>query len=69
VPAERPIWVGANPGVMKWARESIGLTIAEVSRGLNIGETTVTNWETGDKKPTLNTLKKLAFTVYLCLSK
>jgi len=60
MPAERPVWVGVNPNVMKWARESIGLTIPEVSRRLNIREGTVTDWETGDKKPTLNTLKKLA---------
>ena len=60
MPAEKPVWVGVNPNVMNWARESIGITIPEVSRRLNIGESTVTNWETGDKKPTLNTLKKLA---------
>lgn len=60
MPTERPVWVGVNPSVMKWARESIGLTIPEVSRGLNIGESTVAEWETGQKKPTLNTLKKLA---------
>ena len=60
MPTERPVWVGVNPSVMKWARESIGLTIPEISRRLNIGESTVTDWETGDKKPTLNTLKKLA---------
>jgi len=60
MPTEIPVWVGVNPSVMKWARESIGLTIPEVSRRLNIGEGTVTDWGTGDKKPTLNTLKKLA---------
>ena len=60
MPTEKAVWVGVKPGVMKWARESIGLTIAEVSRRLNIGESTITEWETGDRKPTLNTLKKLA---------
>ena len=59
MPAERTVWVGVNPNVMKWARESIGLTIPEVSRRLNIKEGTTTEWETGDRKPTLNTLKKL----------
>jgi len=59
MPAEKPVWVGVNPNVMKWARESIGLAIPEVSRRLNIGEGTVTEWEMGDRKPTLNTLKKL----------
>ncbi len=60
MPAERPVWVGVNPNVMEWARESIGLTIPEVSRRLNIGAGTVTEWETGDRKPTLITLRKLA---------
>lgn len=60
MPTERPVWVSVNPSVMKWARESVGLTIPEVSRRLNIGESTVKEWETSDKKPTLNTLKKLA---------
>jgi Zn-dependent peptidase ImmA (M78 family) len=59
MPAEKPVWVGVNPNVMKWARESIGLAIPEVSRRLNIGEGTVTEWEMGDRKPTLNTLTKL----------
>jgi Zn-dependent peptidase ImmA (M78 family) len=59
MPTERPVWVSVNPSVMKWARESVGLTIPEVSRRLNIGESTVEEWETRDKKPTLNTLKKL----------
>ena len=59
MPTKRPVWVGVKPSVMRWARESIGLTIPEVSRRLNIGESTITEWETGDKKPTLNTLKKL----------
>jgi len=60
MPTERPVWVGVKPSVMKWVRESIGLTIPEVSKRLNIGEATITEWETGDRKPTLNTLKKLA---------
>lgn len=60
MPTEKPVWVGVNPNVMRWARESVGLTVPEVSRRLNIGEGTITDWETGDKKPTLNTLKKLA---------
>jgi Zn-dependent peptidase ImmA (M78 family)/DNA-binding XRE family transcriptional regulator len=60
MPTKRPVWVGVKSGVMKWARESIGLTIPEVSKRLNIGESTIAEWETGGKKPTLNTLKKLA---------
>jgi len=59
MPTKKSVWVGVKPSVMEWARESIGLTIPEVSRRLNIGESTITEWETGDKKPTLNTLKKL----------
>jgi len=60
MPTERPVWVGVKPSVMNWARESIGLTIPEVSRRLVIRESTITEWETGDRKPTLNILKKLA---------
>ena len=59
MPTRKSVWVGVEPSVMKWARESIGLTIPEVSKSLNIGESTITEWETGNKKPTLNTLRKL----------
>ena len=59
MPAEKRVWVGVNREVMKWARESGGLTIGEINRRLNISESTITEWETGDRKPTLNTLRKL----------
>ena len=60
MPTKKSVWVGVKPGVMKWARESIGLTIPEISKRLNTRERTITEWETGDRKPTPNTLEKLA---------
>jgi Zn-dependent peptidase ImmA (M78 family) len=52
------------PKILSWARESIGLSEAEVAKRLKTNESIVKKWELGDKKPTLIQLEKLAKTVY-----
>lgn len=52
--------VFVEPEVLVWARESIGRNIEEVAKQLNVSNDLVKRLENGEKKPTLNQLKKLA---------
>ncbi|MFP4559664.1 MAG: multiprotein-bridging factor 1 family protein, partial [Archaeoglobaceae archaeon] len=47
-----------NPEVLKWARETAGWTIEEVSQKLGVKPETYQKIESGEKHPTLNVLKK-----------
>lgn len=58
--SRKAIYVNVNPAVMKWARESSGRDFHDVKKRLDISIDTIEEWEVGTKKPTLNTLKKLA---------
>jgi len=61
--SRKAIYVSVNPSVMKWARESSGRDFKDVKKRLDISVDTIKEWEQrelGAKKPTLNTLKKLA---------
>ncbi|MGH7801443.1 MAG: ImmA/IrrE family metallo-endopeptidase [Thermodesulfobacteriota bacterium] len=49
-----------EPKVLKWARESMGLDFKETAKRLKVVEDTVGKWESGQKKPTLIQLEKLA---------
>ena len=48
------------PSVLRWARETMGKTIDEVAKRVDLGRSTVESWETGRKRPTLKQLKELA---------
>jgi Zn-dependent peptidase ImmA (M78 family)/transcriptional regulator with XRE-family HTH domain len=52
--------VVVEPKVLLWARESIGLGIQEIAKKLKISENTIEKWETGQKKPKLTQIEKLA---------
>jgi len=56
--------VSVEPKVLVWARESIGMSKPEVAKKLNASEDTVSKWESGQKKPTLIQLERLAKTIY-----
>lgn len=56
--------VGIQPAVMRWARESIGMDVADVAEKLNKRPDDVMNWETGTDAPTYVQLEKLAYEVY-----
>jgi Zn-dependent peptidase ImmA (M78 family)/DNA-binding XRE family transcriptional regulator len=60
----RSLEVSIEPKVLVWARESIGRKIQEVAKRMNTSEQTVIDWESGQKKPTLLQLEKLAKTIY-----
>jgi len=55
----RVLEVPVAPSVLRWARETIGKTIEEVARRLDLGSEMVQSWETGGKRPTLKQLRKL----------
>ncbi|TDC74791.1 XRE family transcriptional regulator [Streptomyces hainanensis] len=52
-----------EPSVLKWARESIGLSSVAAARKLGLPDDRVHHWELGQSVPTISQLKK-ASTVY-----
>lgn len=55
-----------NPKMLIWARETIGLSKADVSSRFGVTTTiqTITEWEHGDKAPSYAQLKQLARSIY-----
>jgi Zn-dependent peptidase ImmA (M78 family)/transcriptional regulator with XRE-family HTH domain len=49
--------------ILKWARETAGLTPEEAARSLQVKDKKVLAWERGDKRPSMPQLRKMA-TVY-----
>ena len=56
----KPVTVDVSPRVMKWARESAGISAADAARRAKRSVDTVEKWESGDKAPTLQTLETLS---------
>ena len=52
--------VDIEPEILVWARESIGMDTAEAAKRFNLSENTIKKWESGQKKPTIVQIKKLA---------
>jgi Zn-dependent peptidase ImmA (M78 family) len=52
--------ISVEPSVLKWARETIGKSIEDVARRLDLGENVVEKWESGEKRPTLKQLRELS---------
>jgi Zn-dependent peptidase ImmA (M78 family)/transcriptional regulator with XRE-family HTH domain len=52
--------VPVAPSVLKWARETMGKTLDDVAKRLDLGRATIEAWETGQKHPTLKELKELS---------
>ena len=55
---------GANPDVLRWARESSGFTLREVAKFLNKEESKISEWEAGATSPTYVQLERLAYELY-----
>ena len=56
-----------NPDVMKWARETAGMSIDDVVAKVKrkrVDAATVTAWEDGSKSPTYPQLERLAYEIY-----
>lgn len=56
--------VGIQPVLLRWARESIGLSVEEVAGRLNKKPEVVVSWESGNDAPTYVQLEKLAYEIY-----
>ena len=55
---------GIQPEIFRWARESVGLTPADVAAMLKRTVAEVESWETGATSPTYPQLEKLAYQIY-----
>ena len=55
---------GIQPAIIRWARESIGLTIDEVALRLKRKTQEVQSWEDGESAPSYPQLEKLAYDIY-----
>jgi Zn-dependent peptidase ImmA (M78 family)/DNA-binding XRE family transcriptional regulator len=52
--------VPVEPKILRWTRESIGLTPEDVSKRLGLSVDSINKWELGQKNPTLKTLERIA---------
>jgi len=55
---------GVRPEVMRWARQSIGLSVADVALRLKKTVEEIESWETGGAFPSYPQLEKLAYQIY-----
>jgi Zn-dependent peptidase ImmA (M78 family) len=56
--------IPVNNDILRWARETSGLSIADVARKLDKPIKTIENWEQGVSSPTYPQLEKLAYELY-----
>lgn len=55
---------GLQPAILKWARESIGMSVEEVAHRLKRSPEEVRAWESGSDAPTYVQLENLAYKVF-----
>lgn len=55
---------GIQPEVLRWARESLGLSTEDVAHSLKRDSAEIEEWESGSSAPTYAQLEKLAYTIY-----
>jgi len=55
---------GVQPVVMRWARQSIGLSVSDVALRLKRPVDEIEAWETGAAFPSYPLLEKLAYQIY-----
>jgi len=56
--------VKSNPLILKWARESLNLSISDVSNKISKSEEIIKQWESGEDFPTYVQLEDLAYNVF-----
>ncbi len=52
--------ISVESSVLKWARETIGKSVEDVAKRLDLSEGVVEKWESGEKRPTLKQLRELS---------
>lgn len=55
---------GVRPGLLRWARESANMTVADVAQKLKKPTNIVEAWERGEATPSYPQLEKLAYDLY-----
>lgn len=55
---------GVQPEMLRWARKTVGLTVADVAETLKRSEDEIESWESGTGAPTYPQLEKLAYQLY-----
>jgi Zn-dependent peptidase ImmA (M78 family)/transcriptional regulator with XRE-family HTH domain len=56
--------VGVQPEIFRWARDSVGLSVADVAAMLKRQPEEIEAWESGTGAPTYPQLEKLAYQIY-----
>jgi Zn-dependent peptidase ImmA (M78 family)/transcriptional regulator with XRE-family HTH domain len=56
--------VGVQPSIMRWARESIGMSVQDVAGKLHKQPDEIADWESGASAPTYVQLETLAYNIY-----
>lgn len=56
--------IPVNPDVLRWARDSMRLSLEEVAGRMNKRVSDIEAWERGDESPTYIQLERLAYDVY-----
>lgn len=49
-----------NPELLVWARKNAGLSVEQASRKVGVPEERLASWESGENRPTINQLRKIA---------
>jgi Zn-dependent peptidase ImmA (M78 family)/transcriptional regulator with XRE-family HTH domain len=57
------VFAKVRPEILRWARESAGVTLAGAADSLELDEEVLSRWEAGDDRPSIPQLRRLA-TVY-----
>lgn len=55
---------GVNPEILRWARETAGLSIEEIALSFHKEADIISRWESGEAVPTYSQLEKLAYSLY-----
>jgi transcriptional regulator with XRE-family HTH domain len=48
-----------KPALLTWARESLGFSLADAAKRLDVTEDRLRSWEFGEDRPTINQLRKM----------
>lgn len=54
------VFAKVRPDILRWARESAGVTLASAADSLDLVEEILTDWEAGVQRPSIPQLRKLA---------
>lgn len=55
---------GIQPSVLRWARETVGMSVPDVARKLKRPIMAIEAWENGSETPTYPQLEKLADSIF-----